>query len=184
MSDQYDPEIVKWYTRARRFPQLIGKTTDGTKIPGGPYTYTQVGAGVAVLIIALKTTWLWGSFGTIGNGLAALGLAYTVTLVVGKLPIGSRNPLAIFAGAVAAYTSPPTGKYAGRRVVITRPHLVMAGRPTKARRSSPADAPASEQIPAVVAPLAVTQPPSPTQLPTLTGVQQLLALTQPEEAPR
>jgi len=29
-------EVVKWYTRARRFPQLIGKTPDGARLWGGP----------------------------------------------------------------------------------------------------------------------------------------------------
>ena len=29
-------EVVKWYTRARRFPQLIGKTPDGARIGAVP----------------------------------------------------------------------------------------------------------------------------------------------------
>ena len=43
---------LKWYTRARKFPQLIGRTPDGTRIPGGPYTYTQVAAGVVTAVYA------------------------------------------------------------------------------------------------------------------------------------
>ena len=34
-------EVVKNYTRARKFPQLLGMTPDGKKLPGGPYSYTQ-----------------------------------------------------------------------------------------------------------------------------------------------
>ena len=66
-------EVVKWYTRARRFPQLIGKTPDGATIWGGPYTYTQVIAGVAFIVIGSKTTWLWGHFGLLGNALILVG---------------------------------------------------------------------------------------------------------------
>ena len=58
-------EVVKWYTRARRFPQLIGKTADGTTIWGGPYTYTQAGVGAAVLIIGSQTIDWWGQFGLV-----------------------------------------------------------------------------------------------------------------------
>ena len=67
------PEIVKWYTRARKFPQLIGKTPDGAKLWGGPYTYTQVVGASVVLVVGLKTISLWGSFGLVGNALVVLG---------------------------------------------------------------------------------------------------------------
>ena len=50
---------MKWYTRARKFPQLIGRTPDGTRIPGGPYTYLQVAAGVGMAAVLAATTGLW-----------------------------------------------------------------------------------------------------------------------------
>ena len=80
MSDhERDTEVVKWYTRARRFPQLIGRTPDGARIWGGPYTYTQFFGGVAVLVVGAKTVGVWGQFGVIGNALLLLAVAYTVT---------------------------------------------------------------------------------------------------------
>ena len=34
--------VVKMFTKARNFPQLIGKAPDGRKIPGGPYSWARV----------------------------------------------------------------------------------------------------------------------------------------------
>ncbi len=102
-------EVVRWYTRARNFPQLMGKTPSGGTIWGGPYTYTQLGAGALVLVVGLKTTWLWGRFGLIGNAVVVLGVAYGVTLLVGKLPVGMRNPLSMAVGVVRALSRPAQG---------------------------------------------------------------------------
>ena len=61
------PETVRWYTRARKSPQLIGNTPDGAKLWGGPYTYRQgIGAAV-VLLVGLKTISLCGAFGLPGT---------------------------------------------------------------------------------------------------------------------
>ena len=111
-------EVVKWYTRARRFPQLIGKTPDGATIWGGPYTYTQVIAGVAFIVIGSKTTWLWGHFGLIGNALILLGCAYGLVVLLGRLPIGSRNPISVGSGAIRALSSPTQGHLGGAPVRI------------------------------------------------------------------
>lgn len=120
--DQY--EVVKWYTRARRFPQLIGKTPDGARLWGGPYTYTQVIGFVAVLVVGIKTVGFWGQFGLIGNALLVLGAAYATSLGLGRLPIGSRNPLSVAQGALKSISTPPSGSYAGRPLKIRRPHPV------------------------------------------------------------
>ncbi len=117
-------EVVKWYTRARRFPQLIGKTPDGARLWGGPYTYTQVVGAVAVLVVGIKTVGLWGQFGLIGNALVLLGVAYATTLGLGRLPIGSRNPLSVAQGALKSVSTSPAGSYAGHPLKIRRPHRV------------------------------------------------------------
>ena len=194
-------EVVKWYTRARRFPQLIGKTPDGATIWGGPYTYTQVIAGVAVIIVGSKTTWLWGHFGLIGNALILLGVTYGLVLLLGRIPVGSRNPLSVGAGVLRAMTAPALGTRGGSPVRVRRPHrsrtkvVVTPDAPTladvqlsgstppsrtKPRRSHPRprwSRPAPSQHPAPVA-----APPPPRahpdrHPPALTGVQRLLAST-------
>lgn len=121
-------EVVKWYTRARRFPQLIGKTPDGAALWGGPYTYTQVIGGAVFLVVAAKTMWLWGRFGTIGNILLLLGTSYAVVLLLGQLPAGARNPLSVAAGTLRSIAAPRFGHQGGHAV----------RRPRKPSRHAPA----------------------------------------------
>lgn len=186
------PEIVKWYTRARKFPQLIGKTADGTKLWGGPYTYTQVIGAAAVLVVGLKTTSWWGSFGLIGNALVALGAAYGTALLLGRLPIGSRNPISVGSGTLRALTRPAQGTLGGAPLRIRRPHRARTA--LVIRHTIPAAAPTAQQPPQLPAarppepapttqrtwelvqppPAAASQTGSP-RPPALTGVQRLLA---------
>jgi len=196
-------EVVKWYTRARRFPQLIGKTPDGATIWGGPYTYTQVIAGVAFIVIGSKTTWLWGHFGLLGNALILLGCAYGLVVLLGRLPIGSRSPISIGSGAIRALTSPTQGNLGGSAVRLRRPRQsrsrlvinhdapslaeVQARRdhpiPPRTRRRLPRprwSRPApSQQRPVLASSPRIRPVPATTQRsaasPALTGVQRLLA---------
>jgi hypothetical protein len=199
------PEVVKWYTRARKFPQLIGRTPDGAKIWGGPYTFTQaIGAGV-MLIVGVNTMGLWARYGLIGNALLLLGTTYGVVLLLGRIPVGSRSPLSVVAGSVHAVLSPRTGRLAGRPVRPRRPHLVRhritvlldapappaSGRLPKAVLAAPAPAPAPAPVPALVpAPVAApvpqpaaepapepaaARPAAPRRQVALSGVQALLA---------
>jgi hypothetical protein len=179
-------EVVRWYTRARRFPQLIGRTPDGARIWGGPYTFTQaVGAGL-VLFVGLNTMGLWAHYGLVGNGLILLGAAYAVVLVLGRIPVGARNPLAVAAGASRALTAPRTGRLAGRPVRLRRPrrlrhqmHVLLDPTPvTRSPANPPPVAPADR---AQAAAPADPPPPAPAAAgprpPALTGVQSLLAQT-------
>ncbi len=117
-------EIVKWYTRARRFPQLIGKTPDGATIWGGPYTYTQVIGGAAFFVALAKTTWIWGSFGFIGNTLILFAATAGLVVLLGRLPLGSRSPLSIAAGILRAYSTTGHGRYAGAPIRIRPPQRI------------------------------------------------------------
>lgn len=117
-----EPEVVRWYTRARRFPQLIGRTPDGARIPGGPYTITQVLTAAGILAVGLKTLPLWARYGLIGNGLILAAVTYGAVLAVGRIPVGARSPLSFAIGAAQAVCAPRTGKVAGRAVRLRRPH--------------------------------------------------------------
>ena len=190
-------DIVRWYTRARRFPQLIGKTATGGMIWGGPYTYTQVFVGVGVFVLGLQTTWLWGHFGLIGNTLLLAAVSYGLVVIVGRLPLGSRNPLSIGTGALRALGAPSHGTLAGTPLRLRRPHratsrlVVTDATPAIAVVSAPPAEPTarkrrrSRDVPesAVATPPAVQRVrPTPattrtTTTPALTGVQRLLAST-------
>ncbi|WP_425955265.1 hypothetical protein [Xylanimonas sp. McL0601] len=192
-----DTDIVRWYTRARRFPQLIGKTATGGMIWGGPYTYTQVGVGVGFFVIGLQTTWLWGHFGLIGNTLLLAAVSYGLVLIVGRLPIGSRNPLSIGVGALRALGAPAHGTLAATPLRLRRPHHVTSRLVITHDAPTLADIPAGTPTPAArarrrgrdIPESAVATPPAPQRLrptpattrstttPALTGVQRPLAST-------
>lgn len=96
-------ETIRNFTAARRFPQLIGKTPDGKRIAGGPYTMTQfVGGGLLIL----------GLYFTYGIWFHLLGLTGSVTFVLvvvvggvialGRIRPGGRSPLSVAHGLLNA----------------------------------------------------------------------------------
>lgn len=124
MNEQGSADVVKWYTRARKFPQLIGKTPDGTRIWGGPYTVTQAVAAGGLAFVLYNTMGLWGQFGFLGNLFVFITAVVVVVKVLGQIPLGSRNPLLMAAGLSRAFTAPTTGRLGGRPVRIKPPHRV------------------------------------------------------------
>lgn len=116
--DEY--EVVKWYTHARRFPQLIGKTADGWKIPGGPYTVTQaLGAGIYGFG-AWKTEFIWAHFGGGTDLFFFLLFGFLLVWGLGRIPIGSRNPLSLGIGAGRALFAPSWGRVIGKPLRLPR----------------------------------------------------------------
>ncbi len=155
------PEVVKWFTRARRFPQLVGRTPDGARLWGGPYTVTQVvGAGVA-LFLGTQTMGLWAHYGLFGNAGVLLGVTYGLVLALGRIPVGSRNPLSVTAGIGRALSASTTGTLAGRPVKPARPHQV---RHRIVVLQTPAVAPAPEPAAAAA--------PAPSVAPAAAGVRK------------
>ena len=121
MGDQPTVERVKWFTLARKFPQLIGRTPDGARIPGGPYTITQAVGGLIVLVVGYYSMGLWANFGVLGNYTLLLALTGAVIFGLGRIPLGARKPAAIGMGAFRAVAAPQRGRLRGRPVRIRRP---------------------------------------------------------------
>lgn len=174
MSDQ----VAKWYTRARRFPRLIGKLPDGSRIPFGPFTIFQVVGGAGVFIVMVQTISVWGVFGLLGNVVLLMGCSITVLFVLGKLPMSTANaPLTALGGLVTAAFPSPAGKVGGQPIRIAKPHrdrarlIIHILRLSTAAPPSAAEQPVpqAEQKPALSAVSPAQQP-----LP-LTSVQLLLA---------
>lgn len=117
-------EVVRWYTRARNFPQLIGRTADGAKLWGGPYTVAQIVGGAGVLALAAATTQVWAR----GSGLMNITVLVAVTAAVvvglGKIPPGARNPISVLSGAWAAVAAPRWGRTGSGPVQAHRPRRV------------------------------------------------------------
>lgn len=95
-------DVAKVYTATRRFPQLIGRTSDGARIWGGPYTYTQIFGGGAVLVVLWKSMALWSTGGVLLDGALVICLTAGVVFGLGKLPLGGRNPLSMLHGLGSA----------------------------------------------------------------------------------
>lgn len=91
-------DVAKVYTATRRFPQLIGRTSDGARIWGGPYTYTQVFGGAAVLVVLWQSMALWSTGGALMDGAVVVCLTAGAIFGLGKLPLGGRNPLSMLHG--------------------------------------------------------------------------------------
>jgi len=179
-----DGRAAKWFTQARKFPQLIGRTPDGTRLWGGPYTVTQLVLGGVVVLLLWNTTWLWAHFGLVGNIIVGLAIVYGAIYAAGKLPFGMRNPVVIGAGwgrVLARLWSAPIPAQ------IRRPHqafgrdVLMIAPSTAADRSphKPEAAPSTPphvETPASAPPRPPVSSADPPNTPaTLTGVQQLLA---------
>lgn len=181
-------DVVKWYTRARRFPKLVGRTHDGLRLPGGPYTITQIVGGIGFFLLAAKTMGLWGQWGFIGNLLLLFASSYGVMWSLGRLPLGARNPLAVLWGLCNSAASPRGGRYRGHSVRLpptTRCRgrvVVMLTDPSHLRTGTPTSAADPEAHPLTPSPSErIEQEPRPSEPVVLTGLQELMARsTRPE----
>ncbi|MBW4818330.1 hypothetical protein [Rhodococcus qingshengii] len=188
-------EVVKNYTRARKFPQLLGMTPDGKKLPGGPYSYTQfVGAGLVALVL-WKTPGIWATGSLIRNVFVFLALVGVTAWGLGKLPIGGRNPLSMVAGVSKALGSPaqapkvagPTPRrprvraLAGMVTVVPVPSLgatpvvehIPNARPVRIESEPACHTPPERRR---VSPPSIPRPPLATQPAASTSVQRLVAM--------
>lgn len=187
VAEQQPVRVARFWTRARRFPQLIGKALNGERLWGGPYTITQAIVGFAVGFVLWKTRDVWGpdSFAT-QAGLWVLVTGGTVW-ALGKIPLGSRNPIITVLGLGKAVASPRSGRVSGRRTtrrrtafraltIPPRPAPVWPGPcetntgPTPTRAEHATGTAQSETTPPTAQ---RTEPAAPAR--PLTGLQQLLA---------
>jgi|LSQX01.1.fsa_nt_gb hypothetical protein len=157
---------AKWFTGARKFPQLIGRTPDGGKLLGGPYTITQVVIAVVGIVVLANTTWLWMRFSLMGN-LVVPGALAALVWSAGKLPFGMRNPVIVGSGWLKAVERLIS---AAPLVRLRRPHQVRSAALMITSADSELAAPGDLADSRPVDQVAHNSAPPP-----LTGVQQLLA---------
>ena len=137
MSDekQQQTEVARFYTRSRKFPRLIGRLHDGTKIPGGPYTVTQGIVAAVLLALGLVTRGLWGMGTILVDIPIVLLVAWGGAWGAGRLPTTRRNVASLVLGAFGAVLSPAAGKYQEQTVKLRPPHF--AGGTTTISVASP-----------------------------------------------
>lgn len=156
-------QVGRFYTRSRKFPKLIGKLPDGSRIWGGPYTPSQLLSGGAFIVVALATSNVW----SFGSFLIDLPLAAAATFglvkLIGMIPTQRRTAIRMVVGAGTSITRPAEGTYRGKRVSITKPHgrisrvaidlgSVPELEPTSAPEQPALDAPTAASIPVTSAP--------------------------------
>ncbi|MGP9587202.1 hypothetical protein ACT3TB_16255 [Micrococcaceae sp. AOP34-BR2-30] len=112
--------IGRFYTSARRFKQVLGSLPDGTKIPGGPYTYAQVGVMIAVLILGWLTRGVWGSGSAVGDLLLIIVIAVGAGFIIAKMPPSRRSPLRVLGSIIALLAHPgPGGRWKGKGLKLS-----------------------------------------------------------------
>lgn len=115
--------VGRFYTSARFFKQVLGSLPDGTKIPGGPYTYTQIGTMLGILIggWALRGLGIWTSGSGLGDILLLLVVAVGAGYLIAQLPSSRRNPLKLIGSAITLLTHPgPGGRWKGQPLRLSR----------------------------------------------------------------
>ncbi|MFG2437877.1 hypothetical protein [Streptomyces sp. NPDC048508] len=102
------------YTRARRHPLVIGRFPGGGQMWGGPYTIPQAIVIAGTFTVLLMFRPIWAHFGLLLNVAIAVGVPYTLGMVVKRINVDGRNPLAVASSVVSLMANPSTGRMRGR----------------------------------------------------------------------
>ncbi|RLU82061.1 hypothetical protein CTZ27_31425 [Streptomyces griseocarneus] len=183
MSASEEELIGHSYTRARRHPLVIGKLPGAGRLPGGPYTITQVMTMVIAFGLLVMTRDLWARFGGL-NFVLMVVVPWGLAWVLRYARLDGRDPARAVRSLFIYSSTPAQGRLAGRPQRVTRPRLASATctvRVRSAERPAPAAAPAPALVPkAAPAPKRVP-PAAPAAAATQerpqpkTGLQALLA---------
>ncbi|WUS97723.1 TcpE family conjugal transfer membrane protein [Streptomyces sp. NBC_00708] len=139
------PLIGRSYTRARKHPLVIGKLPGGGRIPGGPYTITQIVTMVVVFVLLLSLRSLWAFFG-LGNALILVAVPWGLAWLMRYARMDGRDPARALLGLITYGTAPPGGKLAGRPQRTFKTKLV-TGRVTLSLRPLAEPVPEPERPP-------------------------------------
>ncbi|MCX4826176.1 hypothetical protein OG883_41645 [Streptomyces sp. NBC_01142] len=183
-AESEDELIGRCYTKARRTPLVVGSVPGGggrsLRLPGGPYTLTQLAAIVATFVVLILSRPLWGGRGLM-DVVVLLGCPFGVAFLLRHLHIDGRNPAAAAASVAVMMTGPRWGRLHGRPFRPARPARG-ATRITVAAADA-AEPSAASAAPARTAPTRAARRPIPAapassaaaNSPVASGVQALLA---------
>ncbi|MGO2110397.1 MAG: hypothetical protein ACTH31_02170 [Pseudoclavibacter sp.] len=113
-------ETARFYTASRKYPRMIGRLPEGTRLWGGPYTFTQLGSGAAALALALAARPLWSTGSLVVDLLIGVGVAWGAAFAARALPTSRLNPAVVLSAALEVAFAPRGGTYRGRAVRIPR----------------------------------------------------------------
>ncbi|WP_331729377.1 conjugal transfer protein (plasmid) [Streptomyces avidinii] len=183
MSASEEELIGHSYTRARKHPLVIGKLPGAGRLPGGPYTITQVMTMVCSFGLLVMTRDLWAHFGAMNFIVMAL-IPWGLAWVLRYARLDGRDPARAVRSLLIYSSTPAQGRLAGKPQRVARPRLATATctvRVRSAERPAPAAAAAK---PAPAPALAPARKARPAPVPAAaaagravpkTGLQALLA---------
>ncbi|MEU2514711.1 hypothetical protein [Streptomyces syringium] len=178
MSGLEEEELVGHsYTRARKHPLVIGKLPGAGRLPGGPYTITQIVTMVATFGLLIMTRELWARFGLM-NFVVLIALPWGMAWVLRYARLDGRDPARALRSLLIYSSAPAGGRLSGRPQRTARPRLagatctihVRTPDPELADEPTPAARPAARAAAAAPSPVAETSRPAPR-----THLQALLA---------
>ncbi|MEU3464607.1 hypothetical protein ABZ721_32240 [Streptomyces sp. NPDC006733] len=173
-----DELVGRCYTEARRFPLAVGRLASGGRIPGGPYTMTQLAVMVGGFVLLVVTRPLWGT-NPLLDAAVVVAVPFPVGWTVGRVQIDHRNPLAALVSLASRTAAPAAGRLHGRPYQQRPPRRIApvatvdfttTARPDAGELSAePEQAASTDVIPPAPAPSASAP------APVVSGVQALLA---------
>ncbi|MET7604910.1 hypothetical protein ABZS96_20765 [Streptomyces avermitilis] len=122
MSASEEDLIGYSYTRARKHPLVVGKLPGAGRLPGGPYTITQIVTMVVVFGLLAITQALWAHFG-LANILIMIALPWGLAWVLRYARIDGRDPARALRSLLIYASAPAGGRLAGRPQRHPRPQL-------------------------------------------------------------
>ncbi|MEU6346575.1 hypothetical protein ABZ883_37150 [Streptomyces sp. NPDC046977] len=122
MSASEEDLVGRSYTRARKHPLVIGKLPGAGRLPGGPYTITQIVTMVVVFGLLAITQALWAHFG-LANILIMIALPWGLAWVLRYARIDGRDPARALRSLLIYASAPGGGRLAGRPQRHPRPQL-------------------------------------------------------------
>ncbi|WP_439681475.1 TcpE family conjugal transfer membrane protein [Embleya sp. MST-111070] len=109
-----EEELVgRSYTRARKHPLVIGKLPGAGRLPGGPYTITQIVTMVVVFVVLVITRQLWARFGLL-NVLVMVVVPWGLAWVLRYARLDGRDPARALRSLMTYASTPADGRLAGR----------------------------------------------------------------------
>lgn len=125
MSADDEQLIGRSYTRARRHPLVIGKLPGAGRLPGGPYTITQIVTMVVMFLLLVITRQLWARFGVI-DILVLAALPWGTAWALRYARLDGRDPARALRSLLVYASSPAGGRLAGSPQRQRRPQLALA----------------------------------------------------------
>lgn len=123
MADTPPVRVMRTFTRGLRIPKKIGRLYDGTRLPGGPYTFAQFITGAGAVVIGYFTLPFWAqtlpSLSVISSEMVGhillLPIGWGVAWLAGLIP-ADVNPLYAVQGITSGARPSRFGRMAERAV--------------------------------------------------------------------